>query len=117
MSEDQSSRVNTAYRTLRDPLRRAQYMLELRGAKYGENFEGTISDPELLMEVMSAREEVESADPEALERLLETNDSKISATTASISRAFAQGDVDAAAEQTLRLTYYVSIRDEIVRRL
>lgn len=54
-----SSAVNKAYETLRDPVRRAEYLLELSGGKSAA--EDKRVPPELLAEVMLLREEIEEA--------------------------------------------------------
>lgn len=64
-SQDISSKLNVAYNVLRNPATRAQYLLQLHGLDpIGETagHSGTVS-PELLMEVMEAREAL--SDPDA----------------------------------------------------
>eukprot|EP00262_Sarcandra_glabra_P005713 TRINITY_DN1749_c0_g1_i2.p1 TRINITY_DN1749_c0_g1~~TRINITY_DN1749_c0_g1_i2.p1 ORF type:complete len:235 (+),score=27.06 TRINITY_DN1749_c0_g1_i2:39-743(+) len=56
---EQSARVIDAYRTLSKPLSRAMYLLQLEGIHVDE--EKTVSDPELLAEIMEIREAVEEA--------------------------------------------------------
>ena len=70
-SADQASLVNRAYATLRDPLRRAKYMLRAAGAGVAEESGmgdeqaapagDTLLDPTLLMDVMETREAIERA--------------------------------------------------------
>lgn len=58
-----ASRVNEAYQTLKQPLKRANYMLELQGLMLNEETD-TQMDPMFLMEQMELREalgDVESA--------------------------------------------------------
>ncbi len=65
-----ATRVNEAYQTLKSPLRRAVYILKLRGVD--PEFEtNTAMPPEFLVEQMSWRERIEagSEKPEALLRL------------------------------------------------
>lgn len=66
-----SVRINEAYKRLKDPLRRAAYLCELRGAAVdAEN--NTAMPPEFLMEQMEWREELEEArSTEDLDRLEE----------------------------------------------
>lgn len=48
-----SSLLNKAYRTLKDPVLRAEYLLKLKGREIPQ----TITDPELLMETLELQEE------------------------------------------------------------
>lgn len=66
-----SVRINEAYKRLKDPLRRAAYLCELRGAPVdAEN--NTAMPPEFLIEQMRWREELEeSHGAEDLDRLEE----------------------------------------------
>lgn len=57
LAVQRSTMMNDAYRTLRDPVRRAVYLLQRAGAWAGEQ-QGS-RDPELLMEVMEGRERVD----------------------------------------------------------
>lgn len=73
----QSSVINKAYNTLKNPLTRAQYMLKEKGYQVNEG--DSLSDPTLLMEVMEFREELEEVgSPKELEPLKERNDGKCS---------------------------------------
>jgi molecular chaperone HscB len=49
-SYQHASTVNQAYQTLKDPIKRARYLLELNGMKLDDETD-KITDPELLMEV------------------------------------------------------------------
>ncbi len=74
---DLSSALNDAYRTLKDPVKRAQYMLSLEGFDVGEQRSKDVP-PELLEEVFElnmALEEMRSGDDSARAQLevAETN--------------------------------------------
>ena len=50
-----ASYVNQAFQTLRDPVERGKYLLELKGEAWGDE-SATIKDPAFLMEQMELRE-------------------------------------------------------------
>lgn len=55
-----ASRINSAYETLRDPVKRARYLLELAG--HGIDGErGTVADTDFLMAQMELREQLDEA--------------------------------------------------------
>lgn len=58
MAEERSAALNVAYRTLRDPVARTEYLLELEGASGGEA-QGR-PGAGLLMEVMEVQETIEA---------------------------------------------------------
>jgi molecular chaperone HscB len=63
-SMQMTTRVNEAYRTLRSPVRRAGYLLELNGVDAG--FEtNTAMSPDFLMQQLELREKLEAAREEA----------------------------------------------------
>jgi molecular chaperone HscB len=68
-----STRANEAYQTLKDPLKRAIYLLESRGADIGAE-SNTAMEPAFLMQQMEWREAVEDAtgarNVDALDQLL-----------------------------------------------
>jgi len=57
MSLQQATLVNEAYQTLRDPLKRAQYLLNLHGVEMGPDHQ-TTRDTAFLMEQLELREEL-----------------------------------------------------------
>ncbi|KAJ2470836.1 molecular chaperone [Coemansia sp. RSA 2320] len=104
LAETQSSWINNAYATLKDPLLRARYLLKLHGEEIGEKDQ--ITDPELLMEVMESREEIEMARTEEhIADIRKRNEHKISGISGALSRAFAGGDLSRAKELTHHLQY------------
>jgi molecular chaperone HscB len=68
-SMEMTTQVNEAHRTLKSPVQRAKYLLELNGVDVG--FEtNTAMPPEFLMEQMDLRERLEqAADADALGQL------------------------------------------------
>ncbi|KAJ2343490.1 molecular chaperone [Coemansia sp. RSA 2618] len=104
LADAQSAWINHAYATLRDPLLRAHYMLELQGRGIGE--EDQRADPELLGEIMEMREEIEAAETEAqIAELKQGNDEKAAATERALAEAFEAGDVEGAQHLTRRLQF------------
>jgi molecular chaperone HscB len=59
-ASSEAAALNDAYRTLKDPLSRAFYLATLKGIEMPADGK-TIDDPELLMEAMDAREELQEA--------------------------------------------------------
>lgn len=116
-AEAMSALINEAYKTLSSPLLRAQYLLlsrhgtDLAGDEAGT---ATESDPELLMAVLEAREEIEGAETEgALQGVAAENDERILSSEEVLARAFAEDDIDTAKAETVRLRYWVNIRDSL----
>ncbi|ORX99775.1 Co-chaperone Hsc20, partial [Basidiobolus meristosporus CBS 931.73] len=108
----QSAWLNKAYHTLRDPLHRAQYLLELRGVQVDES--ESLDDPELLMEVLEAREELEDAQTEAeAENVKLANDARMKATIKELSLTFKNNDIDQAKALTTQLRYWVNIKKAV----
>lgn len=117
-AEALSSHINAAYKTLSDPLARAQYLL---AARHGVDLAGDEAarltgppDPSLLIDVLHARETIEEAGSEAdLAGVRADNDARIDACLAALAAAFARGDVAAAVRETVRLRYWVNIRESV----
>jgi molecular chaperone HscB len=112
-----AARINDAYATLSDPLRRARHILRARGALGDE--EGTMSelqDGELLAEVMEAREEAERvAGDEAAEAALRRgNAARMDDVVERLAEAFARDDLEAARVLCVRLKYWQGV-EEVLR--
>ena len=89
-SRSNSTYLNVAYRTLKDPTLRAKYLLQLQGVRALDEKSKT-ADPALLMEVMELREEVdESRKPEALIRLMRRNRKAIDAVKKELAELYTQ---------------------------
>lgn len=116
IAESRSVSLNEAYEALRDPLRRAAYLLALAGHPIvGEG--ATIDDPELLAEVMEAREALMDAQsPADVAAVAERAAAERTAATAALSAAFAAADYPAARRHATRLKYLEKIAEEVRRR-
>ena len=80
--------------------------------------EGTIEDPELLMRVMEAREEVEgTADKNELAALRAKYQREYDRVVADLAQAFGKGELPRAASLEMELRYVSKILEQIVERL
>jgi molecular chaperone HscB len=116
----ESAQINLSYATLLDPLKRAEYMLELHGAGIHEG-DGA-EDTALLMEVMEWREDIEYAqeegDPEVLAGLVERFRAERAEAEGRVASAWAGGDGGSSAVQrakraTVRLKYVTRAVEEL----
>jgi molecular chaperone HscB len=113
IAESQAVSMNEAYETLKDPLRRAAYLLERAGRTAAVDRDQTVHDPELLMEAMEARENLsEVATVEDLEKLQVEAGAKAIDLIAQLSRAFAAEDYDAANRAATRMKYWRKFLEE-----
>lgn len=114
-AEALSARINEAYRTLSDPLHRAQYLLREYhgidvtaedGAKKHE------LDPATLMEVIEVQEAIEEAGTaEEIEALKKENEMRIARGVEDLSSAFDRGDVEGARKESVKLRFWYSVGD------
>jgi molecular chaperone HscB len=105
-AESQAVALNEAYETLKDPLRRAAYLLSLNGIDASVSKDETVRDPELLMEAMEAREAlIEAGSVEQVEKLQAEAGADAIAILAELSKAFASDNLEAANRLTTRLKY------------
>lgn len=109
-----SARINEAYKTLQNPLLRAQYLLSLRGIEVAEDETAKVDDPELLMEVLEAREQIEEAESEDdLMEMKEENDERIQASVKVLEAAFEDDDVTTAKSEAVKLRYWINIKESL----
>ena len=113
-AEGLSAQINEAYKTLQDPLRRAQYLLSLQGIELAEDEAAKVEDPALLGEVLEAREAIEEAESEEdLEPLQEVNEVRIGESLVALEDAFASGDLETAKQEAVRLRYWSNIKESL----
>ncbi len=111
-------RVNEAHQRLRDPLKRAAYLCELRGAAL-QAHENTRMPASFLMEQMAWRESLDEAETlEAVQAL----DAEVALRETELLREAGrlldeQGDAEAAAQCVRALMFVARFRADIDRRL
>ncbi|CAG8645690.1 10681_t:CDS:2 [Funneliformis caledonium] len=112
-AQQQSSLINKAYQVLRDPLLRAKYMLQLNNVSISES--ESLQDPELLMEILDVREQLEDITNENdVKTIKNESEEKIKNMITELSQAFKSNDFTTAKELTVKLQYWYNIRDAII---
>jgi molecular chaperone HscB len=113
IAESQSASLNQAYETLKEPLARAAYLLELAGIRSAAANAATVDDEELLTEAMENREALMEAET------LETVDALTAKALASsisclndLGKAFHDKDLELANRLTTRLRYWRKLGEE-----
>jgi len=117
LSQQQAAALNQAYETLKDPLDRAAELLRLAGRNARFAGQGTVDDPELLMEAMEMREalaEAETADQ--AESVQARAQADVASARTDLASAFAAGDLDQAERAALRLRYLDKLAEEARQR-
>ena len=112
-----SVRINEAYQRLKDPLKRAAYLCELRGAPINAE-SNTAMPPAFLMQQMEWREALEEASGEG--ELDELSGQLAAARTGALARIEelldVQGDAAAAAQQVRALMFIERFGQDIEAR-
>lgn len=117
LSMQWATRANEAFRTLKSPLARGQYLLELKGVDPA--FEtNTAMSAEFLMEQMEWREALEEAKEAADEDTLDELSRRIRRDTKALVETLevqfdTDGDLDAAADTVRRLKFLEKLQHEI----
>ena len=114
MSLQSATMVNEAYEVLRDPLKRAQYLLSLQDEAYDPRPQ-TLNDPAFLMQQMELREALErvqtAADPQAeIDALMREIGALIKGQIAQLAVQFEDSSADqlAAAAQTVQRMQFLN---------
>lgn len=99
--------VNDAYETLKNPLSRAEHLLEMQGIFVNSEDDTVKPEPALLMEVMELREQLQDAsnDREVLRHLLDDIKKAMQDCSDGMEEAFGAADYPYAAKLTMRLQY------------
>ncbi len=101
-----SMRVNDAYDTLKSPLTRAEYLLELNGVFVNTDEDSEKPDNALLMEILELREQLSECDSgPALKVAMDDIKASMSRVITELEGAFATESFERAAQLTMRLKY------------
>jgi molecular chaperone HscB len=112
----EAAALNDAYRTLKDPLARAIYLAQLKGVELPGDGK-TIDDPDLLMEVMDAREELHEASSVAeVDALASFAREDLQKGLVDLGRLFLANDKPAIRKALLRLRYLDKFADDAKAR-
>lgn len=119
LSVQQSARINEAFQTLKNPLSRAKYLLEINGIDMNADTD-TQMDPQFLMQQMELRESLgevkNSVNP--IDELLKINnniDQSISSIILELKRIFPAGqpgDLAVARDCVRRLQFMIRLQEE-----
>ena len=118
LSMQWATQVNEAYQTLRDPLRRARYLLSLRGVETQEET-NTAMAPEFLMQQMEWREAIAEAkasrDSGAIDALTQHIAGRSKDCHAELAQAIdIEGDLAKAATIVRKLRFVEKLQEEAV---
>jgi molecular chaperone HscB len=113
-SLEQTTLLNDAYKTVKDPVRRAEHLLQLRGIKGDpkmspEFLEQTLEDREKLMEAKASGEPLD----ELAAGVRERRDQTLRQVRSLVENG---GDLGQAAELLARMRYYARYLDEVEGR-
>jgi molecular chaperone HscB len=113
LAEQQTVSLNEAYETLKDPLRRGAYLLQLAGLAAPTSEAKTIDDPGLLMETMERREALAEADGMDTVVALAADAAAAEATCLErLAEAFADNRPDDVTKLLIRLRYLRKFAEE-----
>ena len=112
-----ASWVNQAYETLRDPVKRSRYLLEIGGAELPDDSQ-TTSDTAFLMEQLELREEMEACriaenamlESELIESRLSQRETDLAAEFVT---AYQAGDLDSAQVSSQKMQFIQRIHQQL----
>lgn len=108
-----TAQLNDAYQTLRSPLSRAEYLLELRGIDLAHE-QTTLNDPEFLMAQMEWRERIAEVDDlESLDAAYKDLQEQMRDLQAELEQQLATETNDAAANTVRKLKFMHKLHHEL----
>ncbi|MCW5730716.1 MAG: Fe-S protein assembly co-chaperone HscB [Alphaproteobacteria bacterium] len=117
LSSQHATDLNEAYAVVKDPLRRAEYLLVLKGRPVQGDACSTISDPRVLLEAMEMREELaEAQSATEIEGIIARVEGECEAVLDEVADAFAREAFDLAGRHCIRLRYLTKLAAEAHER-
>lgn len=113
-----TERVNEAYRTLKEPQKRAEYLLRLEGSEVAGETDRT-DDPSLLMEMLEKQEKVQFArDPEVVAEMKAETKARYDGLMAIVADYFDNrtGDLASTRATLGELRYHRRMLDQIAQK-
>ncbi len=108
--------VNEAWRVVRDPIRRAEALLELAGAAVGEE-RASATDPEFLMEMLEQREALAEAkqakDLPRIHAMAKAIEERSQAVEQALGEGFTRGEAASLVSKLGELRFYRRFLDEV----
>lgn len=108
--------VNEAWRVVRDPIRRAEALLELAGATVGEE-RASATDPEFLMEMLEQREALAEAkqakDLARIHAMAKAIEERSRAVEQALGEGFTRGEAASLVSKLGELRFYRRFLDEV----
>ena len=113
LSQQQATAINDAYETLKEPLKRADYLVHLLGIDVLPEGCNLINDQALLMETMEMREALAEAETsEQVSVLSARAQADIKQCIEQLSKLFRDDDIEGACKLTTRLKYLKKLAEE-----
>jgi molecular chaperone HscB len=113
LSQSQAISINEAYATLKDPLKRADYLVHLKGSGVLSEGCNLVNDQELLTESLELREALADAEtPDDVDALARRASADVEGCLRALSEVFAADDLEGACRLTTRLKYLRKLVDE-----
>jgi len=114
LSQQQATALNDGYETLKDPLKRADYLVHLQGVNVLPEGCNLVTNQTILIEAMEMRERLAAADTLAdVNALARETKAEIEDVVSGLSLAFKGDDIEGACQLTTRLKYLHKMMGEV----